>query len=109
MSITGIIAAAIVLFFTAYVLRTYVWQHEAKAYGTETEGTVSRIETEKHCADGAEYCFRYYFVRFRRDDGMETEARIINPGKRLCCGSNVRIRYLPERNDRVYLVRRGNG
>ena len=109
MNIVGIIAAAIILLFAVYVLRSYIWQHEAKTYGTETEGTVSRIETEKRYGGGAEYYFRYYYVRFRGEDGLETEARIMNPGKRLHFGSNVRIRYLPGRNDQVYLAGHGKG
>ena len=109
MSVVSIIAAAIVLLFAWYVLRTYVWQYEAKIYGTETEGTVSRIETEKRSADGADYFFRYYYVRFLREDGLETEARIMNPKKRLCAGSQVRICYLPERNSQAFLIGRARG
>ena len=59
---------------------------------------------EKHCASGgAEYFFRYYYVRFLREDGLETEARIMNPKKRLCVGSAVRICYLPEKNNLAFL------
>ena len=37
----------------------------------------------------------YYYVRFQKNDGLETEARLLNPNKKLTLGSHVRIRYLP--------------
>ncbi len=47
--------------------------------------------------NGRKYPMPYCYVRFQRDDGLETEARLLNPNKKLTVGRHVRIRYLPWR------------
>ena len=92
-----IVAAAMVGVFAFFVIRTYVWQYNAKLNGVDAEAYVSWIEHVVRCGggDGAEYPVTYYYVRFQRYDGLETEARLLNPGKKLKKGSRVRIRYIP--------------
>ena len=66
----------------------------------------SWIEKVVRCGggDGAEYPMKYYYVRFQRYDGLETEARLMNPNKKLKIGSRVRIRYVPGREEIATLM-----
>ena len=100
------IALAIVGLFAFFVIRTYVWQYNAKRNGLDAEAYVSWIERVVRCGggDGAEYPITYYYVRFRRYDGLETEARLLNPGRKLKAGSHVRIRYVPGREEIATLM-----
>ena len=94
------IAVLMVFGFGVYVFRNYWWRMiTAKRYGTEADATVSRIEREVRRFHGEEYVQYVCYVCFRRQDGLENEARLLNPKKHLRMGSQVRIRYLPERND----------
>ena len=100
------IALAMVGLFAFFVIRTYVWQYSAKRNGLDAEAYVSWIEkVVRHgVGDGAEYPMTYYYVRFRRYDGLETEARLMNPGQRREGGSRVRIRYGPGREEMATLM-----
>ena len=100
------IAIAIVGLFAFFVIRTYVWQYNAKLNGLDAEAYVSWIEKVVRRASGdmAEYPMTFYYVRFRRYDGLETEARLMNPNKKLKMGSRVRIRYVPGREEIATLM-----
>ena len=100
------IAIAIVGLFAFFVIRTYVWQYNAKLNGLDAEAYVSWIEKVVRRAGGgmAEYPMTFYYVRFRRYDGLETEARLMNPNKKLKMGSRVRIRYVPGREEIATLM-----
>lgn len=100
------IALAMVGLFAFFVIRTYVWQYSAKRNGLDAEAYVSWIEkVVRHgVGDGAEYPMTYYYVRFRRYDGLETEARLMNPSQKLKIGSRVRIRYVPGREEIATLM-----
>ena len=100
------VAMAMVGVFAYFVIRTYVRQYNAKLNGIDAEAQVSWIEhVVRHgVGDGAEYPITYYYVTFRRDDGLETEARLMNPGKKLRMGSRVRIRYIPGQEKAVTLM-----
>ena len=102
---TGV-AIAMVGIFAFFVIRTYVWQYDAKLNGVDAEARVSWIERVVRYGrgDGAEYPMTYYYVRFQRDDGLENEARLLNPNKRLKVGSRVRIRYIPGRENIATLM-----
>ena len=73
-------------------------------YGTETEAFVSRIEeTLVSSVSTGAYCapvrvFNYY-VTFPAKNGVENEAKLLNPKKGLTTGTKVRIRYLPGQAD----------
>ena len=100
------IAIAIVGLFAFFVIRTYVWQYNAKLNGLDAEAYVSWIEKVVRRAGGdmTEYPMTFYYVRFRRYDGLETEARLMNPNKKLKMGSRVRIRYVPGREEIATLM-----
>ena len=95
-----VVAMLLVLLFAAYLFRNYWWRLiKAKWYGTETDAYISRIEEDKRIADGAEFSRRFYYVRFARQDGLQNEARLLNPKGPLMAGDKIRIRYLEEKND----------
>ena len=101
-----VIAISLVGIFAYYVIRTYVWQYRARLRGVDAEAYVSWIEHTVRFGggDGAEYPMTYYYVRFQRYDGLETEARLLNPGRHLGKGSRVRIRYIPGHDDIATLM-----
>ena len=98
------IAMALILLFAYYVGRTYWWQYRAKQTGTETDAVVSWIERSVRGHQTGTYVYYYYYVRYRREDGLETEARLWNPKKELAPGSRIRIRYLPTRDNYAVLT-----
>ena len=100
-------AIALAGIFAYYAFRTYVWQFNAKLNGVDAEATVSWIERVSRTGGGdpANYPVTYYYVRFRKEDGKETEARLLNPGKNLEMGSRVHIRYLPWREGIATLMK----
>lgn len=75
-------------------------------YGIETDAVVCRIEKGKQVASysAEEYPRTFYFVVFQRQDGLPTEARLLNPGGPLNVGSRIRIKYLEEKNDCAVLT-----
>lgn len=94
------VAVILILLFAAYLCRNYWWPLvKAKWDGIETDARVSRIEEGKRTANGAEYPRRFVYVSFSRQDGVQNEARLLNPKKALMVGDTVRIRYLEEKND----------
>ena len=101
-----VVALILVGLFVRYIYRNY-WERilAAKWYGTETDATVSRIEREVLRYRGEEYPVYNCYVRFLRQDGLENEAKLLNPKKTLAQGSRIRVRYLPEKND-VAVMRR---
>jgi len=102
---TGV-AIAIVGIFAFFVIRTYLWQYNAKLNGVDAEVYVTLIQHEalQTHPNGRKYPTTYYYVRFQKADGLETEARLLNPNKKLTVGSRVRIRYLPWRENVATLM-----
>ena len=100
------IALTMVGILAFFVIRTYIQQYNAKLNGVDAEAYVSLIQHEAlHThPNGRTYPVTYYYVRFQKDDGLETEARLLNPKKKLTVGSYVRIRYLPWRADIATLM-----
>ena len=100
-----VIAVLLILLFTAYIFRNY-WHTliKAKWNGIETDAYISRIEEDKRMADGADFPRRFFYVIFPRQDGLQAEARLLNPNGALQIGDKVRIRYLEEKNDCAVLI-----
>ena len=97
---TTVVAIIMVLIFAVYIFRNDGWLIiRAKRDGIETKAYVSRIEKVKRTANGMEFPRRFLYVRYLRQDGMETEARVLNPRGTWEVGAEVRIRYLEDRSD----------
>ena len=99
------IAIALVLIFAVLVLKSYWWQIRARWSGIEADATVSRIERDVRTSDGAEFPRRFYYVRFQKQNGQQNEARLLNPKDLLVVGTNVKIRYLPEKDGCAVLTK----
>ena len=98
--IMTMVAIFLILLFAAYIFSNYWWWlWKAKWQGIETNAYISRIEENKRTSDGAEFPRRFFYVRFFRQDGLQTEARLLNPKGVLMIGDEIRIRYLEEKND----------
>ena len=100
------IAMILVAVFAGYIYRNY-WLLfvSAKWYGTETDASVSRIENEVRTANGAKFPRRFCYVVFLTQNGLQNEARLLNPKGQLVPGSRIKVKYLPERNDVAVLTR----
>ena len=101
------IAVSMVLLFLIYIFRNYYWVLlKARRDGIETDASVCRIEKKKRTDYGSakEYSVAFYYVVFRRQDGLQTEARLLNPKGILNVGSRIRIKYLEEKNDCAVLT-----
>ena len=103
-----IVAIFIVLLLAAFFLKTYWWQIETKWFGTEAEACVSRTEEQlQSMATRQDYTRRVYhccYVRFLKEDGLEAEAKLVNPIPQLGKGTRVRIKYLPGKDNLALLT-----
>ena len=100
------IAMIMVLVFGIYVFKNDGWRIiQAKRYGIETDACVSRIVEDKKASDGADYYRRFFYVTFRTTDGLQNEARLINPKGGLVTGSTIKVKYLPEKNDYAVMTK----
>ena len=100
-----VMAVILVLLFAAVVLKTCWLQFRIKWYGKETEATVSRIEADVRTdAEAANHTRHFCYVRFLKEDGLENEARLLNPRPLPEAGSKVMIRYLPEKDNVAVLT-----
>ena len=103
-----IIAMINVGLFAAVILKSYWRQIRTSWYGTETAATVSLIDEDVIRRGSGQLYGEFrktnYYVRFINRDGQEAEARLINPGKKLLTGSQVTIRYLPEKENYAVLT-----
>ncbi|MBQ6382364.1 MAG: hypothetical protein IJQ88_05420 [Clostridia bacterium] len=99
------VAVLLVGIFFIYIYRHY-WLPllSARWYGIEADAYVSRVEREVRHAGGADYPVQFYYVCFQTLNGLENEARLLNPKKALVPGSRLRIRYLPDRQNTAVLT-----
>ena len=101
------VAIITILVFAGYFFMAYPWRIlKIKWYGTETNAILSRIENDVRSTGGIHYrCVnRYYYAVFRTENGLENEARLMNPKGNLEVGSVLRIRYLPEAANRAVVT-----
>ena len=92
----------IILFIIAVAAYVFYKIHYTKRNGIETDATVTAIEDEALSSD-ASYT---YYVRYIMN-GQVVEAKLSNPGfgKGLEVGTQIRIRYLPEKPGIVVWVK----
>ena len=99
------VAVLFVGLFFIFIYRHY-WLPllAARWYGLDADAYVSRVEREVRHAGGGDYPVQFYYVCFQSLNGIENEARLLNPKKALVPGSRVRIRYLPDRQNCAVLT-----
>lgn len=102
------LAVFITVIIAGYFIRPYWLELKTKCCGIDTEGIISLIDEENfEMKVGNNYGrghYRYYYVRFQKMDGTETEAKLFNPKNQLAEGARVKIRYLPGKESNVVLT-----
>ncbi len=95
-------AILIILFIIAVAAYVFCKIHYTKKNGIETDATITAIEDEGLSTDAS---YNYY-VRYIMN-GQEVEAKLSNPGfgKGLEVGTQIRIKYLPEKPKIVVWVK----
>ncbi len=95
-------AILIILFVIAAAAYVFCKIHYTKKNGIETDSTVTAIEDEGLSTDASCNYYVKYIV-----NGQAVEARLSNPGfgKGLEVGTQIRIKYLPEKPKTVVWVK----
>ena len=101
MLMLGLLFVALVLVLLA---AGAVWKRvsaqKLEADGIETTAVVSRDETEKtNDYDGTVFVTHTYYVTYENSKGETVEAELPDPNQKLEVGNQVKIRYLPNRQN----------
>ncbi len=91
-----IVAELIVLAFAIYFARPWIQEYKIRSSGQEVEAVVSRLEKNVYTdREALLHPITYFYVIFMKENGMENEARLLNPDPDLLVGNKVTVRYLP--------------
>ena len=75
--------------------------------GIEVDAVVSRIkENEGQDSDGNRTTDYEYFVKYKTESGETVEAKLGNPPRFIMEGSQLRVKYLPEKPKYVLMVKK---
>ena len=96
--LTAIIIAVIVVAVIAGFVFNYKRSKAINERGVETDAVVSRIkEIEGEDSDGNREVTYEYFVEYLNEAGQTVEAKLGNPPRFLMEGTQLRVKYLPEK------------
>ena len=73
--------------------------------GIEADAVVSRIKEIQTENDGQRETRYEYFVKYRNEAGETVEAKLGNPPRFLMEGTELRVKYLPEKPKYVLTVK----
>ena len=73
--------------------------------GIEADAVVSRIKEIETENDGQREARYEYFVKYRNEAGETVEAKLGNPPRFLMEGTELRVKYLPEKPKYVLTVK----
>ena len=100
----AIIAAVIIALGTGLVFN-YKRSQKIQQNGVETDAVVSRVkEIERETSEGVHDTAYEYFVRYQSPSGEVVEAKLSNPPRFLAEGTQLRIKYLPEKPKYALIV-----
>jgi len=75
--------------------------------GIEVDAVVSRIkEIEGEDSDGKRTTEYEYFVKYENESGETIEAKLGNPPRFIMEGTQLRVKYLPEKPKYVLMVKK---
>lgn len=96
--LTYVVIAVVVIAVIAVTVFTIKRNNAIQKDGIEADAVVSRIvENEDRDEDGhVDFTYTYY-VKYQTQDGQTVEAKLGNAPSRIVVGSNLRIKYLPEK------------
>ena len=93
--------------FLTLLLYTILRGRKILKNGIEAEAVVSQIkESESTDADGVTTTDYIYFVNFQNEKGEIVEARLGNPPRSAVVGTQINIKYLPEKPNFVVMVKK---
>ena len=102
-----IIIAVIVIAVAAGVVYNFKRSQKIDREGVEADAVVSRVkEIEKENEEGIHDVEYQYYVRYRSQSGETVEARLGNPPRFLTEGTQLRVKYLPEKPKYALMVKR---
>ena len=104
-----LVKIAIAVFAVAVVIGFIYNYKRSKAIserGIETDAVLSRIkETEGQDSDGNRTTDYEYYVKYQNEAGETVEARLGNPPRFIMEGTQLRVKYLPEKPKYVLMVK----
>ena len=104
--IVGIVAVVVVI-----CVISFISTNKIKKNGIEAEAEISKINVTTtqtiHDEDGTSDIdtTETYFVKYKTQDGEEIEARLLNPKMGLKEGDIIKIKYLPEKPNKVIRIK----
>lgn len=107
---TIIITIGIVIIVLGGIVFTIISNNKIKKNGIEAEAEIFRIEVERTrtidnesgMVDESET--RNYFVKYKNQEGQEIEAKLNNPKMNSKEGDIIKIKYLPEKPNKVVRI-----
>lgn len=99
------IAIVVIAVIVAFVFN-YRRSKAINEKGVEADAVVSRIkENEGEDSDGNRTVEYIYYVKYNNEAGESVEAKIGNPPRFLMEGTQLRVKYLPEKPNYVLIVK----
>ena len=93
-----VIIAVVVVVVIAGFIFNYKRSKAISERGVEVDAVVSRIqENEGEDSDGNRTTDYVYYVKYTNEAGETVEAKLGNPPRFLMAGSQLRVKYLPEK------------
>lgn len=100
--VIGVIVLAVIIGF----IYNYKRSKAINEKGIEVDAVLSRIkEVEGQDSDGNRTTDYEYFVKYKNESGETVEAKLGNPPRFITEGTQLRVKYLPEKPKYVLMVK----
>lgn len=101
-----IIIAVVIIVVIAGFIYNYKRSKAINERGIETDAVLSRIkEIENEDSDGNKTFDNEYYVRYVNEAGETIEAKLGNPPRFITEGTQLKVKYLPEKPKYVLMVK----
>ena len=101
--VIGVIVLVVIIGF----IYNYKRNKAINEKGIEVDAVLSRIkEVEGQDSDGNRTTDYEYFVKYKNESGETVEAKLGNPPRFITEGTQLRVKYLPEKPKYVLMVKR---
>lgn len=100
--VIGVIVLVVIIGF----IYNYKRNKAINEKGIEVDAVLSRIkEVEGQDSDGNRTTDYEYFVKYKNESGETVEAKLGNPPRFITEGTQLRVKYLPEKPKYVLMVK----
>ncbi len=100
--VIGVIVLVVIIGF----IYNYKRSKAINEKGIEVDAVLSRIkEVEGQDSDGNRTSDYEYFVKYKNESGETVEAKLGNPPRFITEGTQLRVKYLPEKPKYVLMVK----